>query len=399
MLALIDGNNFYVSCERVFNPKLEGVPVVEPAMDDPMGGVAGGGLETRVSVCRIVFSIWNRIRNNSQMPLSALLVSEPIYAFNFRPDAWQKLRERASELRFPCCDAGVVLKRSRIGTQFFAHARKGACITGPESIEHLQAKDAIARAAIAAGWKAETEVRGRSPAGDDWIADVLVTRGSVKLAFEVQWARQATEVTQIRQARYETSGVRALWLMRQKDIPKPSKALPAFLIERTDNGFCIAVDWDPIFQVAKHRYPLDRFVQGALGRQLVWRPMTGKKVALTWRVRRRSCEVCSTWNQIPLVGRLGAITSITPNQLLGKPDVLIETLLPADIRRRHQIAKLYFDGAIAYESCRRCGASLMDLRYLYGKMLDLPAYGITLSSEVLDALDDRQAFDWWGVTA
>lgn len=26
--ALIDGNNFYVSCERVFNPKLEGVPVV-----------------------------------------------------------------------------------------------------------------------------------------------------------------------------------------------------------------------------------------------------------------------------------------------------------------------------------------------------------------------------------
>ena len=26
--ALVDANNFYVSCERVFNPKLEGVPVV-----------------------------------------------------------------------------------------------------------------------------------------------------------------------------------------------------------------------------------------------------------------------------------------------------------------------------------------------------------------------------------
>ena len=25
--ALIDGNNFYVSCERVFDRKLEGVPV------------------------------------------------------------------------------------------------------------------------------------------------------------------------------------------------------------------------------------------------------------------------------------------------------------------------------------------------------------------------------------
>ena len=28
MYALIDGNNFYVSCERVFDPKLEGHPVV-----------------------------------------------------------------------------------------------------------------------------------------------------------------------------------------------------------------------------------------------------------------------------------------------------------------------------------------------------------------------------------
>ena len=27
MFALADGNNFYCSCERVFNPRLEGVPV------------------------------------------------------------------------------------------------------------------------------------------------------------------------------------------------------------------------------------------------------------------------------------------------------------------------------------------------------------------------------------
>ena len=27
-IALVDGNNFYVSCERVFNPKLEGKPIV-----------------------------------------------------------------------------------------------------------------------------------------------------------------------------------------------------------------------------------------------------------------------------------------------------------------------------------------------------------------------------------
>ena len=33
-IALIDGNNFYVSCERIFNPKLEGVPVVVLSNND-----------------------------------------------------------------------------------------------------------------------------------------------------------------------------------------------------------------------------------------------------------------------------------------------------------------------------------------------------------------------------
>jgi DNA polymerase V len=34
MFALIDGNNFYVSCERVFNPRLEGRPVVVLSNND-----------------------------------------------------------------------------------------------------------------------------------------------------------------------------------------------------------------------------------------------------------------------------------------------------------------------------------------------------------------------------
>ena len=33
--ALIDGNNFYVSCERVFQPKLEGRPVVVLSNNEP----------------------------------------------------------------------------------------------------------------------------------------------------------------------------------------------------------------------------------------------------------------------------------------------------------------------------------------------------------------------------
>ena len=34
MLALIDGNNFYVSCERVFQPWLQGRPVVVLSNND-----------------------------------------------------------------------------------------------------------------------------------------------------------------------------------------------------------------------------------------------------------------------------------------------------------------------------------------------------------------------------
>jgi DNA polymerase V len=34
MFALVDGNNFYVSCERVFNPKLNGKPVVVLSNND-----------------------------------------------------------------------------------------------------------------------------------------------------------------------------------------------------------------------------------------------------------------------------------------------------------------------------------------------------------------------------
>ena len=33
-IALIDVNNFYVSCERVFNPKLENKPVVVLSNND-----------------------------------------------------------------------------------------------------------------------------------------------------------------------------------------------------------------------------------------------------------------------------------------------------------------------------------------------------------------------------
>ena len=34
VFALVDGNNFYVSCERVFQPALRGVPVIVLSNND-----------------------------------------------------------------------------------------------------------------------------------------------------------------------------------------------------------------------------------------------------------------------------------------------------------------------------------------------------------------------------
>lgn len=34
MIALLDGNNFYASCERVFQPRLNGRPVVVLSNND-----------------------------------------------------------------------------------------------------------------------------------------------------------------------------------------------------------------------------------------------------------------------------------------------------------------------------------------------------------------------------
>lgn len=34
LYALLDGNNFYVSCERIFDPRLDGRPVVVLSNND-----------------------------------------------------------------------------------------------------------------------------------------------------------------------------------------------------------------------------------------------------------------------------------------------------------------------------------------------------------------------------
>ena len=118
----------------------------------------------------------------------------------------------------PCCGSQVILKRSHLGTRFFAHGCR-QLRDRPETEAHLQLKKTVVDAARANGWEAATEVPGTSPSGEQWTADVLARNGNHKVAVEIQWAGQTNDETMRRQERYRQSGIRGLWLLRQPGFP------------------------------------------------------------------------------------------------------------------------------------------------------------------------------------
>jgi len=156
------------------------------------------------------------------MPLRVLDEAEQsLLSYRLSPEEWDALRAKREHLRFPCCDSAVILKTSSLGLQFFAHHRRGDCISGPETADHLAIKALIADSAETAGWKAETEHPGQTPDGERWIADVLCSRegrdGALRIAFEVQWSGQRDEDFVARQERYRRSGIRCIWFKRMSE--------------------------------------------------------------------------------------------------------------------------------------------------------------------------------------
>ncbi len=153
-----------------------------------------------------------RCLDDADRSLDASLLTTPEWT------ALTATNRHVRHLRTVCCGAPLVLKTSRLGTRFFAHLALGGCSSGDEGPEHLHLKALSVAAARAAGWTAEAEVAGATPAGEPWRADVMATKGSHRIAIEVQWSPQADDITRARQARYAASGVRGLWLFRQAVI-------------------------------------------------------------------------------------------------------------------------------------------------------------------------------------
>lgn len=164
------------------------------------------------------------------MPLVATVAGRRLEAWAITADEWTALKSSYRQLELTMtCGQGGVPKTSPRGKQFFAHKPNAHCQLhdgGPETPEHLAAKAVIAAAARAAGWSATVEYAAPDRS---WIADVLVERGSRRVAIEVQWSPQTEADFQHRQTRYTDAGLECFWLAGPSNArtaqPVPSYAL------------------------------------------------------------------------------------------------------------------------------------------------------------------------------
>jgi Competence protein CoiA-like family len=219
-------------------------------------------------------------------------VNSSIHAFDLSPEAWQALEDenrRERHLRMPCCLAQVTLRKSRRGTQFFAHKAIGECVTTPETEAHLRLKRMAVEVARANGWEAETEVTE-----GEWRADVLARKGTAKVAVEIQWSPQTNEETMRRQARYVESGVRCLWLLRQGKFPV-NHSLPAARIGTSlDEGFVAFVPTGS----GEQTVPMRDFLGAAFTKRLRFGVPLGFPARVSVRAGRMFCWKCGAETQI-----------------------------------------------------------------------------------------------------
>lgn len=130
-----------------------------------------------------------------------------------------------------------------------------------QTAQHLHAKAAIIAACAAAGYTPSEEA-----IGDGWRADVLATRGAIRIAFEVQWSFLKLRETLERQRRYARDGVRGCWFFRTP--PAPLVRADGTLDARRDLPlFQLRVNADMTFNVELNgrMHPLGAFVGALLG--------------------------------------------------------------------------------------------------------------------------------------
>jgi hypothetical protein len=241
------------------------------------------------------------------MPLVGLVDGERVVSSLLTTEQWAALkadiRAKRRALVLPCGLPGHA-KTSKLGTAYFAHNAGGDQCSAGETPQHLLAKSLILQAIAAVGWTAEPEV-----AGDGWVADVMATRGSTRVVFEVQWSRQSREDYRHRQQRYQDAGIASIaWFARHTDgLSAVDQSLPVF-------GLAISDEGDATATVGDTSLPLAEVVERLLTRRLQYRTYLSDAQPATARVdgARIDCYRCGkpfgVWSveRINVGGRCGS---------------------------------------------------------------------------------------------
>ncbi|KRE28269.1 competence protein CoiA [Agromyces sp. Soil535] len=230
------------------------------------------------------------------MPLVGMLDGERVVAPLTGDELWQQMKAGAT-VTLPC-DARAVPKQSKYGTRFFAHWPGSHCDVEhrPESAEHLRAKELILLGAHAAGWDATPEV----PAPDGaWIADVLASSGTSRVALEVQWSQQTPEEYHARTARYLADGIDCYWFARhEKSLGGYDFHLPVFGL-RGDGGDFTTLPGSNTRWFDDHGTGLEETVTNLLGEYpRRWRPLAESEQGFVVEWIWMNCYRCSGWSRI-----------------------------------------------------------------------------------------------------
>ena len=151
------------------------------------------------------------------MGFLSIIENKEIFSFMLNDEQWDRLKYKYKNLsmHMPCCQTRAIPKKSKLGTQYFAHHPSSTCSTPTgESIEHQFCKYLILKYLYENGWTVTPEFRGQTPSGEIWIADIYAEKNKAKIAIEIQWSPQSIEETKRRQEKYIASGIRAVWFMR-----------------------------------------------------------------------------------------------------------------------------------------------------------------------------------------
>ncbi len=309
------------------------------------------------------------------MPLKARLDGQELVSFDLTDKDFEALRGEPA-LIMGCCPTRAIPKRSKLGTPFFAHTRRGDCTSGPETPFHLESKVRIARAARAAGWLAEVEASGHSPDGSLWRADVLCTKNTLQVALEVQRSPQTMAETEARQALYKASGVRGLWLMTRHRQTLEERIYYDPVAELRTPIFFL----DSAFQVTRFGCTLETFVLAALQRELVYFPLPGQLVEVVLRTLPDTCWRCKRPFQMIVTANLQLtpkiMLSVDWEELQGVPELLaiITDGFTPELRLSHELGELKFrysnprKGRYFSQGCPHCDVLQGDFYISHARM-------------------------------